>query len=1160
MNRDTRLIKLSWRAVGLPLLVVFALCLSVWSAETGREVQFVAEAAREIPVIKQVDVLVVGGSSAGVAAAAKAADAGADVFLAAERPYLGQDICRTYEMWVPDAASTELAKRVFGEVEAGAGVEADYEYTMSAESAPAHAETDPPTRLKDGEFSDAGRHSVQYTYDVAVKVDLKKVQSVQSVHLFAFQRQGDFVVEQFELAGSMDGTKWTPRAVAVNAKSGTDADRVELIAAEQFEARYLQLKVRKKMPCKRILLGELKVFVKGDASGGRPPLRPFEVKAALEQILMKSRVDFLFGCYPTEVLKDVDGNLKGVVFSNRSGRQAVLAKKIVDASAFASVARIAGAEFKPFEPGEKKFEYITAGGAGSTELPSKNIEENVDGKFPARRYCTSKMMCDDTYPEMMGALHAVARAAWAKGMVENSGMLIYQPENRVKSSVKERFRSSSFENLYVLSRYSDDPVSGGCIGLFEKGEELGTAVGEAAKHVPGIKKEELSVFNGSAASGSQVQGELREFLGGPRSFKQKFPMLKTDGLNVPVIGEYDVVVVGGGTAGAPAGIGAAKRGARTLVIEYLDGLGGVGTSGMIGRYCLGVRNGFTEVVDRGMADLAGTPYVQDTAGMTTPWDIELKKEWLRRELISSGADVWFGTAGCGVLMEGNRVTGVVVATPYGRGVVKAGAVVDATGSSDVAVTAGAEPMYIDADNIEIQGNGLSPRQLGAGYINTDYDFVNDNDMVDVWRMHVSAKHMFENATGKPFERFRSSYDIAQLINTRERRRMVGEFTISPVDIFNGRTYSDTVSRAYSNFDTHGYATHPLFFTLWPPHGMLVYANVPYRAMLPQGVEGVVVTGIGISAHRDALPVLRMQADVQNNGYAAGLAAAQAVANGQLPSQIDIKPVQKKMTELGAFDHFDVDRRTAAISFENGPGALEETDNFPLPDSRLLDAAKNLDATYNGAAVLFTDPERSVRFLKAEYEATADPDKKLACANLLGMFGDDTGVDLLIQAVESMPWDAGWNWTVSGQFESTVSRLDSYIIALGYAGNLKAVDAIARKAEQLDDTSDFSHYLAVSMACNSLRDGRLAPVLCRLVRSDHISGYELTDKFDVYAYADRSEGKESIRNEVLKEILLARALYRCGDFEGIGEYTLKKYSMDLRGIFAKCATEVLREGK
>ena len=51
---------------------------------------------------------------------------------------------------------------------------------------------------------------------------------------------------------------------------------------------------------------------------------------------------------------------------------------------------------------------------------------------------------------------------------------------------------------------------------------------------------------------------------------------------LPVLAEYDVVVLGGGTAGAPAGVGAAQHGAKTLVIDYMHGLGGMGTLGMIG--------------------------------------------------------------------------------------------------------------------------------------------------------------------------------------------------------------------------------------------------------------------------------------------------------------------------------------------------------------------------------------------------------------------------------------------------------------------------------------------------------------------------------------------------------------------------------------------------
>ena len=46
---------------------------------------------------------------------------------------------------------------------------------------------------------------------------------------------------------------------------------------------------------------------------------------------------------------------------------------------------------------------------------------------------------------------------------------------------------------------------------------------------------------------------------------------------------------------------------------------------------------------------------------------------------------------------------------------------------------------------------------------------------------------------------------------------------------------------------------------------------------------------------------------------------------------------------------------------------------------------------------------------------------------------------------------------------------------------------------------------------------------------------------------------------LREIVLARALYRCGDFQGIGERTLRQYLADVRGLFARHAAAVLKEG-
>ncbi len=76
-------------------------------------------------------------------------------------------------------------------------------------------------------------------------------------------------------------------------------------------------------------------------------------------------------------------------------------------------------------------------------------------------------------------------------------------------------------------------------------------------------------------------------------------------------------------------------------------------------------------------------------------------------------------------------------------------------------------------------------------------------------------------------------------------------------------------------------------------------NIPYRCLLPKGLEGLLVTGLGISVHRDAVTLVRMQACIQNQGYAAGLAAATAAREASpLLRAIDVKGLQRKLVELG----------------------------------------------------------------------------------------------------------------------------------------------------------------------------------------------------------------------------------------------------------------------
>ncbi len=384
---------------------------------------------------------------------------------------------------------------------------------------------------------------------------------------------------------------------------------------------------------------------------------------------------------------------------------------------------------------------------------------------------------------------------------------------------------------------------------------------------------------------------------------------------IPVLGRYDVVVIGGGTGGAPAGIGAARQGAKTLVVEYLYGLGGVGTEGAISSYYWGNRVGFTATVLDG----------------ASKWNVEPKKEWYRQELLNAGADIWFGSIGCGVFAEGNRVLGAVVATPRGRGVVLANTVIDATGNSDVAAAAGAKCAYTDASEFGMQGTGLPGRRLGGSYNNTDFTIVDETDMVDIWHMFVYSK-----------DKYAGAFDQGRLIDTRERRRIVGDFTISILDEINQRTYPDTVVRSWSNFDTHGYTIAPYFLLEHPEKkGIAVY--IPLRAMLPQGLEGIIVTGLSISAQRDAIPLIRMQADIQNGGYAAGVASAMASYAETTVRQIDIRRLQEHLVQIG-----------------NLPASvMEDKDSYPLSDESLAAAVADLKGG-RGAAVVLTDPERCFR--------------------------------------------------------------------------------------------------------------------------------------------------------------------------------------------------------
>ncbi|MGC8743963.1 MAG: FAD-dependent oxidoreductase [Verrucomicrobiia bacterium] len=1118
----------------------------------------------KIPVFDDVDVLVVGGGSGGVAAAVAAAKEGARVFLISERSFVGEDICSTYRLWLEpgEVPTTELAKAVFKPVEIETkkiGVSLPFTYTADKPSVKPHKDTDPPRLLSDGKWSNAANASVQYDEEVVnIVAKLEQEQTVAAIHLLVYQRMNDFEVEQVSISHSLDGIKWTPIAEIKNQETGRgnyEGDALPLsVKFQPVKTRYLKFAVQRSQDAKRMLLGE--IVIESDVAKKNDsldevsvhPVTPMQVKRTFDRALIDAGVKFLFWSYPVDIVRDNSGNLAGIVILNRSGQQAILAKTIIDATMHSVVAKIAGVKFTQFPAGTREFYRVVVGGKEQKAEAIATIKRQqqiyvMDRKgerYPVFEYKIFLQQSDNSFSSIAQVEQMARDLTWTKECVDSSEVLFEaQPQNfkGIKSVQKwegieklpvECFQPVGFENLYVINGTAD--VSRDIaekivrpVNIMAIGEKVGKRAFDNSKLLninPPFK------IAGKSLEGA-VNGEIRfaEQAAWHRIAGDKqIPQEKT---TLPIFGEYDVVVVGGGTGGAPAAIAAGRKGAKTLLIEHLYSLGGVGTSGLISSYYHGNRVGFTKEVDAGVAQMGGID-----ARTSSGWIPDIKSEWYRRELRKANVDIWFGCIGAGAFVENNRVKGVVVSTPAGTGVVLAKVVIDATGNADIAAAAGAKCRYTDDSEIAVQGAGLPQKELGSRYTNTDYTFVDDNDIVDIWRVFVVAR-----------EKFKWAYDLGQLIDTRERRQIVGDYTLTPMDMMIGKTFKDTVVICKSDFDSHGHTVHPLFL-LRPPDRKSIEARLPYRSLLPAGIDGVIVTGLSVSSHRDALPVIRMQADVQNQGYAMGLAAAMIAKEGISTRNLNIRELQKQLVEKGILPE----------------SILNEEDSKPLPDSQISDAVKQVVNNYDKLEVILAYPERAIPMVETAFNSTTTFSNKLIYAHILGMFGNNAGIDILIDVIKKSKWDKGWRYTGMGQYGASISQLDSYIIAAGKTRDRRAVEPILEKAEQLTPQSEFSHFRAVALALENLNDSRACPLLAKLLTMPGISGNAIADIKRALVKNPSSGSDTTTRNAALTELVIARALYKCGDYQGLGEKTLRQYSQDIHGHYARHSAAVLRSKK
>ncbi len=131
------------------------------------------------------------------------------------------------------------------------------------------------------------------------------------------------------------------------------------------------------------------------------------------------------------------------------------------------------------------------------------------------------------------------------------------------------------------------------------------------------------------------------------------------------------------------------------------------------------------------------------------------------------------------------------------------------------------------------------------------------------------------------------------LGTRESRRIQGDYTLTEEDVRQGRRFDDVIGLNNIPIDKHLSGGGWSFELLDGPH------DIPYRIMLPRGVENLLVAGRSASADHVAQSSIRKTTTCMTMGQAAGTAAALAARSGIVPRRVNVRELQATLRQQGA---------------------------------------------------------------------------------------------------------------------------------------------------------------------------------------------------------------------------------------------------------------------
>jgi len=362
--------------------------------------------------------------------------------------------------------------------------------------------------------------------------------------------------------------------------------------------------------------------------------------------------------------------------------------------------------------------------------------------------------------------------------------------------------------------------------------------------------------------------------------------------DLPVLGEYDVVVVGGGPAGIMAATAASREGRSTLLIEGYGFLGGAGSMGGLATFCgmhartwgtdiQSVHGYADELLDR-MASMDGLNVLHlsiDNRIAALSYDISALKIAADELVTAGGAEILFHAQAVGVAMrDASTIDAVIVESKSGRGAIRGRCFIDGSGDGDVAVWAGApweRSEHLMYPSLMFRINGVHPEEAGPAWAtvrrlmeeaeaagthrfprkkpivrpqrnpiewrsnltqlsNADGSAVDGTDVFQLTRGELQGRQQVKDAFAfikAVTPGFEDSYivDIAPSIGIRESRRIRAEIMVTEEDVLGCADFEDAIG--VNGWPVEAHVAGDVEFR-FPPVESRGFNQMPYRMLVP----------------------------------------------------------------------------------------------------------------------------------------------------------------------------------------------------------------------------------------------------------------------------------------------------------------------------------------